>query len=105
MNFSDAIKSGFRNYVNFSGRAARSEYWYWSLFCGLIGIGSALIDIKQRPASPHLSRCDHVGPMAAGVALIDDHAVRRRDRLIMGRLPFLRQLLHFDSAFGLARRV
>ena len=23
------IASGFSNYVNFSGRAARSEYWYW----------------------------------------------------------------------------
>jgi|GraSoiStandDraft_40_1057318.scaffolds.fasta_scaffold421845_2 uncharacterized membrane protein YhaH (DUF805 family) len=51
MNFSDAIKSGFRNYVNFSGRAARSEYWYWSLFCGLIGIGSALIDLALFPNS------------------------------------------------------
>lgn len=32
MNFVEAVKSGFRNYVNFSGRAIRSEYWYWTLF-------------------------------------------------------------------------
>ncbi len=32
MNFWQAIASGFSNYVNFSGRAARSEYWYWILF-------------------------------------------------------------------------
>ena len=31
MNFFEAISSGFRNYVNFSGRAIRSEYWYWNL--------------------------------------------------------------------------
>ena len=30
MNFFEAVSSGFRNYVNFSGRAIRSEYWYWA---------------------------------------------------------------------------
>jgi uncharacterized membrane protein YhaH (DUF805 family) len=37
MGFGDAIKSGFSNYVNFSDRACRSEYWYWVLFV-IIGI-------------------------------------------------------------------
>jgi hypothetical protein len=32
MNFGDAIKLGFANYVNFSDWACRSEYWYWYLF-------------------------------------------------------------------------
>jgi uncharacterized membrane protein YhaH (DUF805 family) len=32
MGFGQAISSGFSNYVNFSGRACRSEYWYWILF-------------------------------------------------------------------------
>lgn len=32
MGFVQAISSGFRNYVGFSGRACRSEFWYWSLF-------------------------------------------------------------------------
>jgi uncharacterized membrane protein YhaH (DUF805 family) len=32
MNFVDAIKSGFSNYVTFTGRAARSEFWFWTLF-------------------------------------------------------------------------
>ncbi|HWU50746.1 MAG TPA: DUF805 domain-containing protein [Asticcacaulis sp.] len=32
MSFIDAIKSGFKNYVNFQGRATRSEYWWWALF-------------------------------------------------------------------------
>ena len=31
MNFLEAISAGFRNYVNFLGRAIRSEYWYWTL--------------------------------------------------------------------------
>ena len=36
MSFAAAIKSGFRNYANFKGRAARSEYWWWTLFTFLV---------------------------------------------------------------------
>jgi len=36
MTFIDAIKSGFKNYANFKGVAARSEYWYWTLFAVLL---------------------------------------------------------------------
>lgn len=32
MSFVAAIQSGFRNYVNFKGRASRSEFWWWTLF-------------------------------------------------------------------------
>ncbi|MBF4983942.1 DUF805 domain-containing protein [Nonlabens mediterrranea] len=28
----DAVKAVFNNYTDFSGRARRSEYWYWQLF-------------------------------------------------------------------------
>jgi uncharacterized membrane protein YhaH (DUF805 family) len=35
MNFVEAISSCFRNYANFSGRAVRSEYWYWYLFVAI----------------------------------------------------------------------
>ena len=44
MNFTQAIQSGFRNYVGFSGRAPRSEYWYWVLFAFLVSIVSSIID-------------------------------------------------------------
>jgi uncharacterized membrane protein YhaH (DUF805 family) len=44
MNFGDAISSGFSNYVNFAGRAIRSEYWYWVLFVFLAEIVTAIID-------------------------------------------------------------
>ena len=36
MGFVEAIKSGFSNYVNFNGRARRSEYWYWTLFVFIV---------------------------------------------------------------------
>ena len=32
MTFSLAVKSAFRNYANFHGRARRSEFWYFVLF-------------------------------------------------------------------------
>jgi uncharacterized membrane protein YhaH (DUF805 family) len=45
MNFGDAIKSGFSNYVNFSDRATRSEYWYWFLFTFICAIATYIIDL------------------------------------------------------------
>jgi uncharacterized membrane protein YhaH (DUF805 family) len=44
MDFGQAIKSGFRHYVSFSGRAARSEFWYWSLFVVIVTIGAGIAD-------------------------------------------------------------
>ncbi|MEC7861804.1 MAG: DUF805 domain-containing protein, partial [Verrucomicrobiota bacterium] len=43
MSFIEAIKSGFCNYFTFSGRASRSEYWYWILFGVLIAVIESLI--------------------------------------------------------------
>lgn len=44
MGFGQAIASAFSNYVNFSGRACRSEYWFWILFVSLAEIVTAIID-------------------------------------------------------------
>ena len=44
MTFKQAIQSGFQNYVTFSGRAARSEYWYWTLFVFLSAFVLAIVD-------------------------------------------------------------
>ena len=44
MDFISAIKSGFSNYANFSGRASRSEYWYWTLFAVIVSLGARFID-------------------------------------------------------------
>lgn len=32
VGFVDAIKSGFRNYATFNGRAVNSEFWWWFVF-------------------------------------------------------------------------
>jgi uncharacterized membrane protein YhaH (DUF805 family) len=44
MNFGQAISSGFSNYVNFSGRACRSAFWYWALFGALVGLVAQFVD-------------------------------------------------------------
>ena len=36
MSFPDAIKSVFSQYATFSGRARRSEFWFWYLFVVLV---------------------------------------------------------------------
>jgi uncharacterized membrane protein YhaH (DUF805 family) len=50
MNFTQAIASGFQNYVNFTGRAARSEFWLWTLFSVLISMAASIIDVAAFPA-------------------------------------------------------
>ncbi|OIQ77104.1 inner membrane protein YhaI [mine drainage metagenome] len=44
MTFTRAISSGFENYTVFRGRAARSEYWYWTLFSFLVAWGAYFVD-------------------------------------------------------------
>jgi uncharacterized membrane protein YhaH (DUF805 family) len=44
MGFGQAISSGFSNYVNFSGRSSRSEYWFWVLFVLIADVVAIAID-------------------------------------------------------------
>ena len=43
MGFSEAIKYCFSNYANFKGRAKRSEYWFFVLFCFLAYLISGIL--------------------------------------------------------------
>ena len=45
MNFGQAVSSCFSNYATFSGRATRSEYWYWCLFLFVGGICTIVADV------------------------------------------------------------
>ncbi|MGE4314100.1 MAG: DUF805 domain-containing protein [Pseudobdellovibrionaceae bacterium] len=44
MTFTESVKCGFSIYVTFSGRASRSEYWWWFLFNILVAIGAGILD-------------------------------------------------------------
>jgi uncharacterized membrane protein YhaH (DUF805 family) len=71
MGFIEAVQSGFRNYVGFSGRACRSEFWFWVLFSFLLGIFANVVDatvLHQRAA----------GLIASLVTLLPGTAVTAR---------------------------
>ena len=44
MNFLESVETCFRKYVDFKGRASRSEFWWFYLFWIIVYIVSALID-------------------------------------------------------------
>lgn len=44
MTFGESIKTCFSKYAEFSGRAARSEYWWFELFCLLVIVGAGMVN-------------------------------------------------------------
>ena len=45
MSFFSSIKICFSKYAVFSGRATRSEYWWFALFLFIAGIVTSIIDV------------------------------------------------------------
>lgn len=52
MGFGEAISSGFSNITNFSGRSARSAFWWWMLFVWII---EAVVYWIEKAISPDSS--------------------------------------------------
>ncbi|HYJ26876.1 MAG TPA: DUF805 domain-containing protein [Nocardioides sp.] len=44
MDFMTAVRTCLSKYVGFSGRARRSEYWYFALFSFLVSLATSIID-------------------------------------------------------------
>src|SRR3954452_13056500 len=44
VSFADAVRTCFSKYIVFSGRARRSEFWWWVLFTFLLGIVASIVD-------------------------------------------------------------
>ena len=44
MGFADAVKTCLQKYVGFSGRARRSEYWWFALFGLIVSIVAGILD-------------------------------------------------------------
>ncbi len=45
MDFGQAVKSTFSKYATFSGRAPRSEYWYFFLFTTIVYLVTNVLDV------------------------------------------------------------
>lgn len=58
MPFMSAVKSGFKNSFTMSGRASRSEYWFWILggvvFQIIMVVGGIILGIMDIPILPGL---------------------------------------------------
>ncbi len=65
MSIAQAIGSVFSKYATFSGRARRSEYWWWYVFVTVIGIVASVID---RAAGLTFGDATYAGGWVAGIA-------------------------------------
>jgi uncharacterized membrane protein YhaH (DUF805 family) len=76
MNFGQAIKTCLNKYATFSGRATRSEYWYFFLFLVIVNIVASVLDSTIFGAMPVLyliaTLALLVPSIAAGVRRLHD---------------------------------
>jgi uncharacterized membrane protein YhaH (DUF805 family) len=49
MSFTEAIRSVYRNYFKFSGRASRPEWWWFFLFAMVVYIGFVVLTVAAYP--------------------------------------------------------
>ena len=61
MTFQEAIRVCFTKYADFSGRASRSEYWWFVLFIVLVSVATSMV-------SPVLSGIFTVGTLLPALA-------------------------------------
>ncbi|MCR9125146.1 MAG: DUF805 domain-containing protein [Rhodobacteraceae bacterium] len=65
MRMTEAVRTCLRKYFRFSGRASRPEYWYFVLFCVLLGMVASFADAALFPPSTGSEE----GPLASLVSL------------------------------------
>jgi len=65
MGFGEAIRTCFRKYAVFRGRARRSEYWYFYLFTILAGLVASLLDAIIEGATGTAEAFRSSGPLSA----------------------------------------
>ncbi len=69
--FGESIQRGFSGYVVFSGRAARSEFWWWTLFTFLVNIGTEIVDgvLAAGGVPPFLNAVVNLALLLPGIAV------------------------------------
>lgn len=74
MPFMSAMKSGFKNSFSLSGRASRSEYWFWVLggviFQMTMVIGSIVLAVMEIPVLPGLMIVAPILLVPASITLV-----------------------------------
>ncbi len=69
MSFTDSIKLCFAKYADFSGRAKRPEYWWFTLFCVVV---SLLLEIVGSYVSWAFSLVTMLPSLAVGARRLHD---------------------------------
>ncbi|MFD0481309.1 DUF805 domain-containing protein [Kineococcus sp. GCM10028916] len=70
MGFTEAVKVCLRKYVDFKGRARRSEYWFWTLAQGLVLLAVYAVLIAVTVATGALGSVDDSGVATAGGGIV-----------------------------------
>jgi uncharacterized membrane protein YhaH (DUF805 family) len=69
-SFGEAVARFFMKYATFSGRASRSEYWWWALVSGIVSGVTNLLMLAGRSSGGKLGAVYFVGLALAGIWLL-----------------------------------
>ena len=101
MPFMDAMKSGLSNSFNKSGRASRSEYWFWVLggviFQITMIVGAVILGVMDIPVLPGLMMIAPILLIPGSITLV----VRRLHDVGMSGWMFFVALIPFLGAIYL----
>ena len=115
MTFQDAVKICLNKYVDFSGRARRSEYWWFFLFNVLVSIVASIIDAIIGTRSGNFGLVEAIASLALLLPGLAVGARRLHDTtksgwwLLIGLIPcvgfivliiFFVQDSHPDNQYG-----
>ncbi len=67
MTFTESIKTCFKKCATFEGRASRSEFWWFFLFCLMLTLSAGVADTWFTDVNYHDNR--EFGPVGIAVAL------------------------------------
>ena len=92
MSLADAVRTVISKYADFSGRARRSEYWYWTLALLLAYVVCLLVMVVSRPLGGLLYLVVALGAvvpsLAVGVRRLHDTG-RSGWMLLIGLIPLI----------------
>lgn len=90
MSFVDSIKTCFQKYVDFNGRARRSEYWYFYLFYVIVGTIAGVISnaIGSQIISTIVSLAFLLPSLAVAVRRLHDIG-KKWTWIFMGLIPLV----------------
>jgi uncharacterized membrane protein YhaH (DUF805 family) len=115
MSFADAVRTCLNKYADFSGRARRSEYWFFFLFNVLVSIVASIIDAIIGTRSGSFGLIEGIAALALLLPGLAVGARRLHDTtksgwwLLIGLIPILGAIVliiffvqdsHPDNQYG-----